>query len=143
VVRRKNVGLALATLALLAGVVAAVLVLLSPPGEPGWTGAVLRVPACPADTDGCRVFVVRESDAAAVADAPVIDDMDWSGSATTLNIRLPAGSYAISAEGCTGDQIASTPVSVTSGFHVDVDLSANWEIPKFLGRACPGFETAP
>ena len=69
----------------------------------------------------------------------MIAQADWSAASTTLNVVLPPGTYAVSAEGCTGYEIASTTVSIRLGFHVEVDLGANWEMPGFLGRTCPGF----
>ena len=104
---------------------------------PGWSGAAVKVPYCPADADGCRVFVVRERDAN--PGAGVIAQAHWSAAATTLNVVLPPGTYAVSAEGCTGYEMASITVSISSGFHAEVDLGANWEMPGFLGRTCPGF----
>jgi hypothetical protein len=87
-------------------------------------------------------MVVDAFDSAAVSDSPADSDKDWSGGATTLDMMLPAGSYVISAQGCTGDQIASTQIAVTLGFHVDVDMDSSWEMPKFLDHACPRFGTA-
>jgi len=133
--------LALATCALvacaLAGGTAAVVTGLSRgSADPGWTGAAVKVPYCPADAEDCRIFVVREPDTN--PGSGVIAHADWS-EATTLNVVLPPGTYAVSAEGCTGYTIASTMLSVSPGFHAEVDLGANWEMPGFLGRTCPGF----
>jgi hypothetical protein len=55
-----------------------------------------------------------------------------------LSLVLPAGRYAIAAEGCGGDTIPATTVTVTSGFHTVVDLGTYWQMPGFLGRVCPG-----
>ena len=104
----------------------------------GWTGAVVKVPNCPADADGCRIFVVPEIDLNSGEGAPIAQ-APWSAATTTLNVVLPPGNYAVSAEGCTGYEIASTTVSISPGFHVDVDLGATWEMPAFLGTTCPGF----
>ena len=48
-------GLAIAACALVGGVVVALTTLVPGPGEPGWTGAAVEVPYCPADADGCRL----------------------------------------------------------------------------------------
>ena len=102
-------------------------------GTPGWTGVAVTVPSCPVSAEGCRVFLTRASDGSAAGHD------DWRGPATTLKIVLPAGRYAISAEGCTGDRIANDQISVTSGFHTEIDLGSAWQMPGFPGRACPGF----
>jgi hypothetical protein len=102
-------------------------------GSPGFTGVAVTVPQCPAALDGCRVFAADESDGALVAHE------DWSGSATTLNIQLPSGHFAISAQGCKGDQISGSSVAVTSGFHAAIDLGTAWQLPAFDRRICPGF----
>ena len=78
--------------------------------------------------------MVHEPDANLGARGPVIAQAHWSAATTTLNVVLPPGTYAVSAEGCTGYKIASTIVSISPGFHVEVDLGANWEMPGFLGR---------
>jgi hypothetical protein len=119
------------------GGVAVVTALSGGSASPGWTGAAVKVPYCPADADGCRIFVVRESDAN--RGAGVIAEANWSAAPTTLNVVLPPGTYAVSADGCTGYEIANTMVSISSGLHAEVDLGANWEMPGFLGRTCPGF----
>jgi hypothetical protein len=113
---------------------AGALIVLSPrPGTPGFTGAAVTVPACPADAAGCRLLVVRVSDGSAAGHD------NWSGAASTLNLALPAGRYAVSAEGCTGDRIESRAISVTAGFHTAVNLGGLWEPVGAVGRACPGF----
>jgi hypothetical protein len=138
--RRRKVVLAMGSLAagaLVGGAVALVTGLSPGFAAPGWTGAAVNVPYCPADADGCRIFVVREPNAN--PEAAVIARAKWSADATSLKVVLPPGTYAISAEGCTGYKIASTTVSISPGFHDEVDLGANWEMPGFLGRTCPGF----
>jgi hypothetical protein len=113
--------------------VAAVIAEWPRPGTPGWTGVAVTVPSCPIGAEGCRVFLTRASDGSAAGHD------DWRGPATTLKIVLPAGRYAVSAEGCTGDRIANDQISVTSGFHTEIDLGSAWQMPGFPGRACPGF----
>ena len=90
-------GLAIAACALVGGVVVALTTLVPGPGEPGWTGAAVEVPYCPADADGCRVFAIRTSTGSNTVNGPDVAHKDWSGAATALNIALPAGTYAISA----------------------------------------------
>ena len=134
---RRQVVLATCSLAvcvLIGGAVAVVNGLSRGLAGPGWSGAAVKVPYCPADAGGCRIFVVREP--AANPGDGVIAQANWSA-ATTLNVVLPPGTYAVSAEGCTGYKIASTTVSISPGFHAEVDLGANWEMPGFLGRTCP------
>lgn len=118
---------------LLVGAAAALIVLWPRPGTTGFTGVAVTVPACPGDVKGCRLFIARAPDASSAGHD------DWSGASTTLNMPLPPGRYTISAEGCTGDQIGNRAISVMSGFHTAIDLGASWELPGFLGRACPGF----
>ena len=134
-------GLAIAACALVGGVVVALTTLVPGPGEPGWTGAAVEVPYCPADADGCRVFAIRTSTGSNTVCGPDVAHKDWSGAATALNIALPAGTYAISAEGCVGYKIENVLVSLTSGFHKAIALDTNWEMPVFPGRACPGFRS--
>jgi hypothetical protein len=112
----------------------------SPSGTPGWTGAAVKVPYCPTDAYGCRLFVARG--ATGGVNAPGVAYKDWSGNGTTLNLVLPAGAYAVSAEGCAGYQIPNTQISVRSGFHATVDLGVTWEMPEFPTRGCPGFRSA-
>jgi hypothetical protein len=102
-------------------------------GAAGFTGVAVTVPACPGDVQGCRVFVTHASDGSPVA------HQDWSDASTTLNIVLPAGRYGIAAQGCRGDSIPMSTVTVASGFHTAVDLGRYWELPSFSGRTCPGF----
>jgi hypothetical protein len=140
--KRRAVRLAtcvLAASALVAGAVVVLIGLSRGAASPGWTGAAVKVPYCPADADGCRIFVVHEPEANPGASGPVIAHEDWSGPTTMRNVVLPAGTYSVSAEGCTGYKIANTVVSISSGFHIEVDLGPNWEMPGFLGRTCPGF----
>ena len=124
---------------LIAGGVVALLGAVASSRESGWTGAAVKVPSCPADAEGCRIVVIRENHANSGTSGPVIAQEDWSTATTTLNVVLPAGTYAVSAEGCTGYEVATTVVSIRSGFHTGVDLGANWEMPGFLRRTCPGF----
>lgn len=133
---RTRLGRALALCMLAAGVVA-VIALWPRPGNQGFTGVSVTVPACPPDVEGCRVLVTR------LADAGIVTHDDWSGAARTLDVALTAGRYAVSAEGCTGDSIEGRVVSVTSGTHTAIDLGTSWDLPSFLGRACPGFIPAP
>ncbi len=112
-------------------------------GSPGWTGAAIAVPSCPVDAQGCRISVSHWSDADESADASVIAQKYWSGAATTLDVLLPAGIYAVAAEGCEGYKIENAKISITSGYHVAIDLGASWELPGSIGRACPGFKTTP
>jgi hypothetical protein len=136
---------ALAFCALIAGAAAAITALRSGPDVSGWTGVAVTVPACPADAHGCRLLVDDASGAtsASAAAAAAAAHEDWSGAATTLKIVLPAGTYAVSAEGCYGYKIESVAATVTSGFHAAVKLGSNWEMPQFLGRTCPGFGSVP
>lgn len=129
---RTRVGAALAV-CILAAAVVLVIAVWPRPGTSGWTGVAVTVPSCPIGAEGCRVFLTRASDGSAAGRD------DWRGPATTLKIVLPAGRYAISADGCTGDRIANDQISVTSGFHTEIDLGSAWQMPGFLGRACPGF----
>ncbi len=69
----------------------------------------------------------------------VIAQERWSAASATLNVVLPEGTYDVAAQGCTGYETAATLVSIRVGFHTVVDLGANWEMPGFLGRTCPGF----
>jgi hypothetical protein len=126
---------ALSFCALLAGALVACIVLWPRPGTPGFTGVAVTVPTCPAAAEGCRLLVVRSSDGSAAG------HHDWSGNAATLNVPLPAGRYAISAEGCTGDRIESRAIAVSAGFHAAVDIGASWELVGSVGRACPGFNS--
>jgi len=118
---------------------AAVLIGVQLAGGPRWTGVVINVQGCPADTHGCRAYVIPASDQQTV-DPPVTAYADWSGAATTLDVRLPAGSYAVKLEGCSGDETDYTTVVVTAGMHPTVNLNSGfWFIPAFLSRTCPGF----
>jgi hypothetical protein len=137
---RKLLDLGLATCAIVVIVFAGRAVLTPSNGEPGWMGAAIHVPECPADVDGCRVVIASSSGSGSALASPVYKD--WSGSAVTLDVPLPQGTYEISAEGCTGDQIGAKLVTVTSGFHDNLDLGADWQIPHFVGRSCPGFGPA-
>ncbi len=133
---------ALALCAVIAGAVAAITALKSGPEVSGWTGVAVMVPSCPPDAQGCRLLMDRVSgstNANEDAEAPE----NWSGAATTLKIVLPAGTYAVSAEGCSGYKIESVAATVTSGFHAAVDLGSIWEMPAYVGRACPGFGSLP
>lgn len=128
---------AVLTCGLITVVGALVIVLVLGQGSASWTGLEVTVPSCPASAEGCRLYVTR-SDGTAVVHA------DWSAAATTVDIQLPAGSYAISAEGCTGYRIDKGVVSVQAGTGTAVDLGSAWELPKFVDRTCPGFAaTAP
>ena len=138
--RRRQMVLATCSLsacALIGGAVAVVNGISRGHAGPVWSGAAVKVPYCPADADGCRIFVVREPDANPAAG--VIAQANWSAATTTLNVVLPPGTYAVSAEGCTGYEIAGTIVSISPGSHAEVELGSNWEMPGFLGRTCPGF----
>lgn len=124
----------LGVIAVLSCVLLAVCIVLWPrPGTRGFTGAAVTVPACPTDAAGCRLYVVHESDGGAAGHD------DWSGTGSTLNVVLPAGRYAISAEGCAGYRIESRAISVTAGFHTAVNLGGLWELVGSVGRSCPGF----
>jgi hypothetical protein len=146
-VKRGHRGLVLATCAivacaLLAGAAVALFGLPRGSGLPGWTGVAVTVPYCPADAGGCRVVVVRETAAGPGAGETVVVYQDWSSAHTAhSSLVLPAGTYAVSAEGCAGYKIGNVFVTVRSGFHAEVDLGSNWEMPGFLGRACPGFRS--
>jgi hypothetical protein len=128
--RKRRLAIALVVLTLAAVVV--VTVLWPRPGTAGFTGVTVAVPGCPASAQGCLVVATDASAATQVAHD------GWSGAATTLNLVLPAGRYAIAAEGCAGDTIPATTVTVTSGFHTVVDLGTYWQMPGFLGRVCAG-----
>ena len=132
----------LAFCVLIAGAVAAITASKSGPDLSGWTGVAVTVPACPADAHGCRLLVDHASGATSASEAAAAHE-DWSGAATALKIVLPAGSYAVSAEGCYGYKIESVAATVTSGFHAAFKLGSNWEMPQFLGRTCPGFGSVP
>ena len=122
---------------ILAGCILIALVALWPrEGTPGFTGVALTVPACPVDVDGCRVLVTNEGNSA------LASHRSWSGAATSLEIVLPSGRYAVSAEGCAGDKIENIAFTVTSGFHATIDLGNAWELPRFVRRSCPGFVSA-
>jgi hypothetical protein len=124
----------LGVIAVFSCVLLAVCIVLWPrPGTPGFTGAAVTVAGCPIEAAGCRLDVVRVSDGGASGHD------DWSGTGATLNVVWPAGRYAISAEGCTGDRIESRAISVTAGFHTAVDLGSLWELVGSAGRSCPGF----
>jgi hypothetical protein len=129
---RTRFGAALAV-CILAAAVVLVIAVWPRPGTSGWTGVAVTVPSCPTGAEGCRVFLTHASDGSADGHD------DWRGPATTLKFVLPAGRYAVSAEGCTGDRIANDQISVTSGFHTEIDLGSAWQMPGFPGRACPGF----
>jgi hypothetical protein len=101
-------------------------------GSASWTGVEVSVPSCPAAAQGCRLFVTHP-------DGTAVVHADWSAAATTVDIQLPAGSYSISAEGCSGDQIHKGIVSVQSGAGTTVDLGSYWQPLGFVGRTCPGF----
>jgi hypothetical protein len=108
-------------------------------GGAAWTGVVLDVPSCPSDAVGCRAFVIRAVDQQSLA-PPVVAHVDWSGSATSLDVRIPAGSYAVALEGCAGYETAYSTFVVASGMHTSVAAGGGyWEMPKFPGRTCPGF----
>lgn len=121
---------------LLCGLITAVgglvIVLVLGQGSASWTGVEVAVPSCPSAAEGCRLFVTH-TDGTAVVHA------DWSGAATTVDIQLPAGSYAISAQGCAGYQIEKGVVTVQAGEGTALDLGSAWEMPGFVNRACPGF----
>jgi hypothetical protein len=137
VTRRKAVrrlGLVVVLLCvLLAGALIAFIVLWPRPGAPGFTGVAVTVPTCPAGAEGCRLLVVR------ISGGSTAGHDDWSGTGSTLNVVLPAGRYAVSEEGCTGDTIESQAISVSAGLHTAVDLGGLWELVGFVGRACPAF----
>jgi hypothetical protein len=130
---REHRGRVVAACVLTLGILVAVIAFWPRTGTRGFTGVAVMVPSCPAGAEGCRVFVTRASDGSPAARE------DWSGTATTLNMVLPAGRYGVAAEGCTGDSIEMSVVTVISGFHTALDLGVYWEMPRFLGRACPGF----
>jgi hypothetical protein len=46
------------------------------------------------------------------------------GAGTKLKVMVPAGTYAISAEGCFGYKIENVSATVTSGFHAAVNLGS-------------------
>ncbi len=121
---------------LLCGLITAVgglvIVLVLGQGSASWTGVEAAVPSCPSAAEGCRLFVTRP-------DGTAVVHADWSGSATTVDIQLPAGNYAISAEGCVGYHIEKGVVTVQAGEATAVDLGSAWEMPGFVNRACPGF----
>jgi hypothetical protein len=134
---RRHRSLALSLCVLLAGAIAACIVLWPRPGTPGFTGVAVTVSTCPADAAGCRLLVVRVSDGSASGHD------DWSGTGSTLNVVVPAGRYAISAEGCAGDKFMGRAISVRTGFHTAVDLGGSWELVGSVGRSCPGFIPTP
>jgi hypothetical protein len=101
-------------------------------GSASWTGVEVSVPSCPTGAEGCRLFVAHPDGTAFV-------HADWSASATTVDVQLPAGTYLISAEGCTGYQIEQGAVSVRAGAGTAVDLGSAWQTVGFVNRACPGF----
>ena len=113
-----------------------VIVLVLGQGSANWTGVAVTVPSCPADAQGCRLFIAQ-------ADGAPVLHADWSGAAKTLDVQLPAGSYAISSQGCSGYEIANNIVSVASGATSKVNLGTAWEMPRFLDRTCPGFIPTP
>lgn len=121
---------------LLCGLVTAlgglVIVLVLGQGSASWTGVEASVPSCPAAAEGCRLYVAHP-DGAAVVHA------DWSGAATTVDIQLPAGDYAISAEGCTGYQIDKGVISVQSGAGTSIVVGSAWALTGVANRTCPGF----
>jgi hypothetical protein len=102
-------------------------------GTPGFTGVLVTVPACPPDADGCRAFVTSESDGSIAA------HKDWTGGPRAVSIVLAPGRYAVSAEGCTGDELQNSVITVTSGYHAVIHLGSSWQMPAFVGRTCPGF----
>ncbi|MFZ0128588.1 MAG: hypothetical protein WAL77_04105 [Candidatus Dormiibacterota bacterium] len=122
------------TAGLLLGVAVMAIVALWPrAGTPGFTGLIVTVPACPPDVDGCRVFVTNEGDGSLAA------HKDWTGRPVAVSIALSPGRYSISAEGCTGDRIGDSVVTVASGYHAALELGSSWQMPAFVGRICPGF----
>jgi hypothetical protein len=114
-------------------------------GEAGWTGIMVQVPYCPSDAEGCRVVAVPSAGALSTDPFtdPQIAHADWSGAPTTLEIRVGAGKYSVSAEGCSGYSMGPTTVAVSTGSHTIVDLNPGgkgyWQMPENLGRTCPGF----
>lgn len=144
---RKLLG-ALAVGAAMLVTLVVVLVVRASQGDAGWTGILVRVPYCPADAGGCRVvasaagFDVTDS---AVFTQPGIPYADWSGGATTVEIRVGAGSYSVGAEGCRGYSIAPAQVTVRQDFHTVLDYAPGgyWNLPGFVGRTCPGFAFSP
>jgi len=133
---RARPGRALMLCILAAGVVAVIVLQLHPDNR-GFTGVSVTVPACPPDVKGCRVLAARAAGGAVVA------HHDWSGAATTFDVALAAGRDAVSAQGCAGDSIEGSIVSVSSGTDTAIDLGTSWDLPSFIGRACPGFGPAP
>jgi hypothetical protein len=109
-----------------------VIVLVLGQGSASWTGVEVAVPSCPSAAEGCRLFVTRP-------DGTAVVHADWSAAATTVDIQLPAGTYAISAQGCAGYQIEKGVITVQSGAGTAVDLGSAWEMPLFVNRTCPGF----
>ena len=109
---------------------------------PNWTGVVITVPRCPTSAEGCRAFVIDSSDDQ-LPESPTVAYASWSGSATTLDVSLSAGSYAVYLEGCVGLASGDTaPVGVAAGRHPSVDASPwFWMTVQFLNRMCPGFGT--
>ena len=96
---------------------------------PNWTGVVITVPRCPTSAEGCRAFVIDSSDDQ-LPEPPTVAYASWSGSATTLDVSLSAGSYAVYL------------VGVAAGRHPSVDASPwFWMTVQFLNRMCPGFGT--
>jgi len=134
---RPFVALAAALVVILAAAV--VLIVRQATGGSPWTGVVIKVSQCPTDAEGCRAFVVPADDQQ-VSIPPVVAYAGWTGSATTLDVRLAAGSYAVTLEGCSGYESGYTSVAVIAGTHPTVDLSSGlWLNPAFLSRTCPGF----
>jgi hypothetical protein len=114
-----------------------VIVLVLGQGSASWTGVEASVPSCPATAQGCRLFVANP-------DGTAVLHADWSGAAMTIDMQLPAGQYAVSAEGCTGYEIEKGVISVQSGAGTAVDLGTDWDLLRFVNRSCPGFDaTAP
>jgi hypothetical protein len=139
--RRKRRWVAAAALVVAAA--AAVLVVGQLPFGQGWTGVVIAVQACPVDDQGCRAFVIPASDER-LASPPVVAYADWSGAATTLDVRVAPGSYGVIIEGCRADSLGYMPVNVTSGSHPGVHMNPGfWAYTSFLFRSCPGFHPFP
>jgi hypothetical protein len=114
-----------------------VIVLVLGQGTASWTGVEVTVPSCPADAQGCRLFVAH-------VDGTPVAHADWSGVSTTVPVQLAAGHYAISAEGCRGYEIENSVVSVQAGDATAINLGSAWQTPGFVNRTCPGFvATAP
>jgi len=101
-------------------------------GTSGFTGVLVTVPACPPDVDGCRVFVTSESDGTVAA------HKDWTGGDTTVSIVLSPRRYAVSAEGCTGDELENSVITVTPGDQAVIDLGSSWQMPAFVDAPVPG-----